>query len=146
MTTQVATPGRHVLVLVHPDDNNGADHAPAIVTRVVDDRHVSRKGFLAGRDDEQTPKREKRETEPHQLVDATVFLPAGPKHLAGVPLYADRATAHADQVEHRRALVGVRHPDGPDGKWTDEDIYRWTAAAYWPGAPGAASVGTEPES
>lgn len=127
-----ATAGRIVHVLVHPDDNGGQDHAPAIITRVVDGEHRSRPGFMTGRFDEHTPNPQKRDSVPHQLVDLTAFTAAGPKQLTGVPLYASRSDAHDDQVEHRKSLGTVRHPDGPEAKWSDHDVYRWTAAAYWP--------------
>jgi hypothetical protein len=124
MTT--ATVGRIVHLLVHPDDNAGSDHAPAIITSVVDDEPTARVGFVHGNPDG------RRDTEAHQLVNLTAFTAQGPVQATDVPLYADRDAAHADLAEHRKALTATTHPDGREGRWADHDVHRWVPAAYWP--------------
>jgi hypothetical protein len=87
-----ATPGRIVMVAVHPDYNNGADEAPAMVCR-------------AWGDDPHNPEA------PHELVNLRVLLDSGDvPWLTSVPLYGDRAAAEAAHLAKWSDLAAERRP------------------------------------
>lgn len=86
--SQKPSVGRIVLVTVHPTTNNGADTAPAVVTRVWSD----------------------------ELVNVAVFLDGanGTKAQTSVPLFADREAL--DAAKARRDAD--RHPHAVDLTFT----------------------------
>ncbi len=72
-----AAPGRTVMVSVHPDYNNGADEAPAIVSRAWPDDHSDA-------------------TPPFELVNVRILLDqADVPWLTSVPLFETREQAEA---------------------------------------------------
>lgn len=113
------TPGRVLLVLVRPNDNDGADTAPGIVTSVNDDGTVNLTVFTE--------------------IDAQ---PVG--RLRGVQVVDDRQAADDELAKHVDDLP--RRRDEPEP--TPIDAAPWIKVAHWPdrGSPASESTpDTEPD-
>jgi hypothetical protein len=88
---QMPSLGRIVLVTVHPTTNNGADVAPAVITRVFRDDLVNVKVLLDGAD--------------------------GAKAMTSVGLYADREAADAARARRDEETPHMAEYDFTAAYW-----------------------------
>jgi len=101
------TPGRIVLVLVHPDSNNGRDELPTIVTGVNDDGTCNGIG--------------QPDTAGQTGVD-----------LRGITVVADRKAALAELGRHTKDLVPVRNTEEGEKPYKPVDAAPWVRVGFWP--------------